>query len=302
MRKYDEHKGVYNKLIAITVLKLRELIVIHSHTRAASPYARIRHPSPFRLTFPTPPIFSRTTSQSPVEETTSLISSAVSTSPSGSSPPPPPFVKFQLGRAIPCGLTARRHTCSRSIMISGSGKGTFNSATTFGWCGVGESVATRTRVWLLLVPSAAAAVAAAVAGDTAPPPPSPTRDKTRVHVQGVSESSGSLSSSSSSSRRRPGELPTSLVVDMLCPDVVERRFSALSAVPERLGGDAEPLLSGGPPPLPIIVLARRFAPTAWLPSRSTFLFFLPRLHTKWTSTTPSSGGVRDCRRSSDRPS
>jgi hypothetical protein len=44
-------------------------------------YARIRHPSPFLLTLPTPPKPSRTTSHNPVLHTISLISSAVSVSP-----------------------------------------------------------------------------------------------------------------------------------------------------------------------------------------------------------------------------
>lgn len=250
-------------------------------------YARIRHPSPFLLTFPTPPMLSRTTNQSPVDDTTSLISSAVSTSPATPSGASGPAFKFQLGRAIPCGLTARRRTCSRSTMTSGSGKGTLSSATTFGWCGVGENVATRTRT----------------TDSPSPPPPGlpalPSRDRTSVQVQGVSESSGSLSSPSSLSPRvRPAELPTSLPVDALYPEAIDSRFSARSIVPERSTVDpAEPGLPGE-----TAVLDRRFAPVVWPPlALRVLIFFFPRLHTNLTSTGPSSGGVRDCRRSSDKP-
>lgn len=217
----------------------------------------------------------------------SLISSAVSTSPSGES-------VFQLGRAIPCAFTARRQTCIRSTMMSGSGNGTLSNATTFGWCGVGENVATRTRT----VASSLPALSGEPGEGKAMAPLLPSRDTTSVHVQGVSESSGSLMSPASSPRGRPAALPTSLDVDTLTCDVADRRLSAaevtLSAVPERCGGDdAEPAFGG-----PTVLVRRLEVPACWLPSR-TRRFFLPRVHMNRTSTAPSSGGERECRRSSE---
>ena len=117
------------------------------------------HPSPFLLSFPTPPIASLTTNQRAVLATTSLISSAVSTKPESLGFPPFPFklkdciFKFPVpfptpdewvstGRATPTGVTMRFRTLTEDTSMSGRGKGILSRDTTFGWCGVGETVAT----------------------------------------------------------------------------------------------------------------------------------------------------------------
>ena len=108
-------------------------------------------PSPFRRSLPTPPKPSRTTSQRPVHDTTSLISSAVNIIPDDRpiSGRPIPFSLFDqnflcpllpadsgttsgAGLEMPAGVTILRRSATRSISTSGRGNGTLSSATTLG--------------------------------------------------------------------------------------------------------------------------------------------------------------------------
>jgi len=157
------------------------------------PQPRIFHPSPFLLTIPTPPKPSRTTNQSPVHETTSLISSAVNINPS--------CPVLSAGRATPVDVKIRRRTTILSTSISGRGNGTLSMDTTLGWCGVGERVATFRRTpW-------SCCCCWYADGEDDPDgrednggcraePGGTVRLRETVHVHGVSESSGSLSSPS----------------------------------------------------------------------------------------------------------
>lgn len=145
-------------------------------TSLTQAHPRILHPSPFLLSFPTPPNPSLTTNHKLVHATISLISSAVKTklgpillpAPEGPFPLPKPnadpkdVVEFAVpgdgtgewgnggagetsGRATPAGVTTRFRIRAFSTSISGRGKGILRRETTLGWCGVGTQAPTFTR-------------------------------------------------------------------------------------------------------------------------------------------------------------
>ena len=102
-------------------------------TRLPSSYPSLHHPWP--LSRPTKVRYSRR-------------SSAVKTNPVslGFPPFPTPGEWVSAGRAIPTGVTMRFRTLTVDTSTSGRGKGILSKDTTFGWCGVGETVATLTLI------------------------------------------------------------------------------------------------------------------------------------------------------------
>jgi hypothetical protein len=87
----------------------------------------------------------------------------------------------------------------------------------------------------------------------------------------------------------PVELATCLHVDVVCPQAADSHSPASSIVPERLSEDA------------VSVFQRRLTVRGGQGFVAIATFSSSPDFTRRTSATPSSRGIRDCRRSSDRP-
>jgi hypothetical protein len=181
---------------------------------------------------------------------------------------------------MPRQLTAMQHACGRST-TSGSRDSILSGAMTFGWCVVGGNVANRTGTTasLRLRPSARA------------PAVPPRRDGTGAHLQGVSESSNRLPSPSpspsSGPRRAANFAPRPYAVagngqqpllDTVDDHWVIKRGRCICPFGRKDRANSTVCAEG------LVAIARKF---------------FSRLHTKRRFTVPSSGSVRDCRRSSD---